>query len=164
LSVQDARFYHPTFRLNRRGEWPRLFVASAGRMVQMIGSSCSPWRKAAVRIEERRRTWKENTNPRDFRRLLPARRERPRLNQPCTASAHASTADRVTRPHGGRHVSLPHSENSVTHGALPFATGSIRTGMASLLPIRHTDTVRQNQIFKAAVIRHTRSTQGTRHL
>src|SRR5438128_3276702 len=21
LSVQDARFYHPTFRLNRRGEW-----------------------------------------------------------------------------------------------------------------------------------------------
>jgi hypothetical protein len=33
--VQDARFYHPTFRLNRRGNGSRLFVASAGRTVQM---------------------------------------------------------------------------------------------------------------------------------
>jgi len=39
--VQDARFYHPTFRLNRRGDGSRLFVASAGdRYAARYPSSC----------------------------------------------------------------------------------------------------------------------------
>jgi hypothetical protein len=66
--MQNARFYHPTFRLNRRGEW----LPTICRLGRSNGSNdwelLQPWRKAAVRIEERRRrTWKENTNPRDFR-------------------------------------------------------------------------------------------------
>jgi hypothetical protein len=35
VCVRDARFYHPTFRLNHRGNGSRLLVASAGRVVQM---------------------------------------------------------------------------------------------------------------------------------
>jgi hypothetical protein len=43
VSVRDARFCHPTFRLNRRGNGSRLFVASGWSKVQKQSVGSGQW-------------------------------------------------------------------------------------------------------------------------
>src|SRR5262245_23779978 len=74
LSVRDARFYHPMFRLNRRGKWLPTICRFGDGMVQMrLGGSGRTQINQMVSRQHGRQRWRSpGSLPSFFYRSAPA--------------------------------------------------------------------------------------------